>query len=101
MRLFPLINVGINNMKFESKFGLGEIVIINNNDELSCESRRIKLPELVAKVVAIIFEMNGHIKYGIEIITKDNFVQHKYAYECELLGDPDFDHDLGKYPNES
>ena len=88
-------------MKFESKFGLGEIVIINNKDELSYESRRIKLPELVAKVVAVIFELDGRIKYGIEIITKDHLVQHKYAYECELLGDPDYNQDLGKYPDES
>ena len=88
-------------MKFKSKFGLGEIVVINNNDEISYESRRMMLPELAAKVVAVIFELDGRIKYGIEIIAKDHLVQHKYAYECELLGDPDFDQELGKYPDES
>jgi len=73
-------------MKFETKFGLGEIVYYTRLGH-----KTAKHDEFL-EVVGIVFDKNGvsyHCRYpqGITAV---------FAEE-ELIGDPDFDQDKGQY----
>lgn len=73
-------------MKFETKFGLGEIVYYTRNAH-----ENAKHDEFL-EVMAIVFDKNGvtyHCRYpqGITV---------GFA-ECDLVGDPDFNQETGKY----
>lgn len=74
-------------MKFETKFGLGEIVYYTRFNH-----KNAKHDEFL-EVVAITFEkrtVTYHCRFpqGITVGFK----------ECDLIGDSDFDQELGEYP---
>lgn len=77
-------------MKFESKFGVGEIVCMDTVKA----SGNVVSSELL-KVVTVAFGTDlipaylcRYPRTGAQI----------WAAENELIGDPDFDQDAGKYP---
>jgi len=73
-------------MKFETKFGLGEIVYYTRLGHKKAEHDEF------LEVVAIAFDKNGvsyYCRYPQGITTA-------FA-EGELIGDPDFDQDKGQY----
>lgn len=75
-------------MKFESKFGIGEIVIRESHQNGKMVQERM------LEVTGIIFEKNG-----IAYICEDTKNGHRMPYaEDMLVGDPDFDQDKGEYP---
>lgn len=75
-------------MKFETKFGLGEIVAkeIYRGDELVGD----ELLEVIAIVVAK-SGMSYHCRHP-------NSMQLIHFEEHELIGDPDYDQEAGGYP---
>lgn len=76
-------------MKFESKFGIGEVVISGTPDS---PERSIK--DNFYKVTAVTFGMDG------EIVIHARHPEGGYIVafsESELIGDPDFDQEKG-YP---
>lgn len=82
-------------MKFESKIGVGEICGYNEN---AGSSRRME--DILVKVVAVSFDSNG-THYTCEHIGKAFGVQRFSAYENQLSGDPDFNQESGKYPDDA
>lgn len=82
-------------MIFESKFGIGEIVIRESHKNGDMVQERM------VEVIAIIF---GNVSNGvrqISYICEDTTNGHRQQYcESMLVGDPDFNQDLGKYPTE-
>lgn len=73
-------------MRFETKFGLGEIVYYTRRSH-----GKAKHDEFL-EVIAITFDKNGvtyHCRYPKGITTG-------FA-ECDLIGDPEFNQKTGKY----
>lgn len=87
-------------MKFESKFGVGEICIVNEKTyEKPFSNRERYFGERLVKIMSVIFSAGDpNPRYLVEIPLKDGGVQHAYANEGELTGDPEFDQDEGRYP---
>lgn len=79
-------------MKFESKIGIGEICVYNDGSHM--RDRRVK--DFLVKVSAVWFDSQG-VKYQVENVSNTGLLQHFMAAECDLLGDPDFDQEAGKY----
>lgn len=75
-------------MIFETKFGIGEIVI------KKVKTGKCVVSESLLKIKSIIFS-EGEVHYLCEF-PETGFVQ-SYK-EKELIGDPDFDQELGCYP---
>ena len=80
-------------MKFETKFGLGEIVYYTRSGHKTARHDQFtaRHDELL-EVVAIAFDKNGvsyYCRYPQGITTAFT--------EGELIGDPDFDQDKGQY----
>jgi hypothetical protein len=79
-------------MKFASKFGVGEVVILNNGRD------RVGSPmETLAKIVAIQFDIDGQIHFLVRLASTGTIT---HAFEAEMEGDPLFDQDKGCYPEE-
>ncbi|CAH6977861.1 hypothetical protein VCHA53O466_140024 [Vibrio chagasii] len=78
-------------MKFESKFGLKEIVIreAHKNGKM--------VHERMMEVVGIAFDVEGKVSYLCED-TKAGIRQ--WYSESMLVGDPLFDQEAGAYPDE-
>jgi hypothetical protein len=76
-------------MKFESKFGIGEVVLT---------ARRYRgsrvLQDQILVITAVVFQVGGEKAYYAR--TSDGFMC--VFQETELIGDPDFDQDAGEYP---
>lgn len=87
-------------MKFESKFGVGEICIVNEKTYQYPPNNRDRYTgERLVKIVSVIFSAgNPNPRYMVEMPLKCGGVQHAYANEGELTGDPEFDQDAGRYP---
>jgi len=84
-------------MKFESKFGLGEIVIreTHKNGEMVQE----RMMEVVSIIIGSHKGCDGGIEYAY--CCEDTQNGHRQMYEEGMLvGDPDFDQDVGAYPKE-
>lgn len=86
-------------MKFESKFGVGEICVANEMHHGNpCSNRSNFRGERLVKIMSVIFSTGDpHPRYLVEIPLKDGGVQNAYANECDLTGDPEFDQDEGRY----
>ena len=86
-------------MKFESKFGIGEICTYGEDVFKKARSENVAphSSDHFAKVLAVNFEESG-ISYTCEISTIYG-VQRIQLTESSLKGDPDFDRELG-YPEE-
>ena len=79
-------------MKFERKFGMGEVCIYNQQPE-GCS--RVMRDELV-NVVAVQFEVGGITNYLIEFVNT-YAIQRILIAEASLTGDPDFNQETGQY----
>lgn len=76
-------------MKYESKFGMGEIV---TTKQISKKGKFIR--DEIGEVVAVQFD-----KTAITILVRMANAQGIHSFrECDLIGDPDFDQEAGKYP---
>lgn len=78
-------------MKFESKFGVGEIVIIGSN----IQARRDRGTDYLGEVIAVIFEKES-TGYLVDVQTPKGPQRGQYN-ESSLVGDPDFNQDTGEY----
>ena len=83
-------------MKFESKLGVGEICIYN--DEQYRGERR--MPDLLVKVVAVTFDIGGSVGYLIEVANDKIGIQRIQVHESSLTGDPLFNQESGCYDKE-
>lgn len=75
-------------MKYESKFGIGEIVVTKQKER----DGRI-IPDLIGEVIEVHF---GKEAKTITVRISGGILQH--FREDELEGDPEFDQELGRYP---
>lgn len=80
-------------MKFNALFGLGEIVCTHQRETINGV-----YPDMLMKVVAIQFELNGSVMYLCRNAISGNII---VCGENELIGDPVFDQETGKYPQEA
>lgn len=85
-------------MKFESKCGVGEYVLIDANKPDTGHARK-HLDE-VALVLAVQFSLTGETEYLVERYTTTREVMRYMVTENRLTPDPDFDQELGCYPPE-
>ena len=76
-------------MKFESKFGIGEVVLTAQR----WHGSRL-LQDQILVVTGIVFQANNERAYYAR--TGEGFV-HCFG-EHELIGDPDFNQETGEYP---
>jgi hypothetical protein len=76
-------------MKFESKFGLGEIVVTH---EKTHGGRRY--PGFIMEIIAIQFGKDRSIDYICRVAGNGMSICCK---ESELIGDPDYDQKIGNY----
>ena len=83
-------------MKFESKFGIGEICGYNENAFRGTK----KMDDTLVKIVAVNFDIDGHVSYVIEQSGGLFGIQRIQSSETMLNGDPDFDQEAGCYPPE-
>ena len=86
-------------MKFESKYGLGEICLVNMQEAQPNMERM--LPELMVKVLAVTFEVDGRWFYTVEHIDNNRKIGRFTMPETEMTGDPDYDQETGGYPDEA
>ena len=84
-------------MKFKSEFGLKEICIYNENATRGDKS----MPDILVKIVAVVFDVDGQTNYTVEHIGSHFGVQRFGAAAASLTGDPIFDQDKGAYPEET
>jgi tRNA G37 N-methylase Trm5 len=85
-------------MKFETKFGIGEICI---HDPFAGRDKESSPPrDLLVKVVAIQIN-NAAITYICENILTNGHVEYINCHEKDLIGDPEFDQEKGCYPENS
>lgn len=80
-------------MKFESKFGVGEIC--GYGEYLVARGGQDQL----VKVVAVTFGLDGCVEYMVELSNHIGIGRISIT-EKQLNGDPDFDQDAGRYPSE-
>lgn len=76
-------------MKFDTKFGLGEIVCTHQRETINGV-----YPDMILKVVGIQFCLDQQMVYLCRSAGSGNIVA---CAESELLGDPAFDQWAGKY----
>lgn len=81
-------------MKFESKFGLEEIVHYCEHGRQSEHKKSVK-HDVFLKVVSVVFTIDGAVNY---VCRWPNGNIGHFA-ENELIGDPDFNQESG-YPDE-
>lgn len=82
-------------MKFESKFGIGEIVIVGTN----IQSRNENGKDYLGEVVCAVFDGSG-TDYIVDVQVPTG-IQRMQLKESQLDGDPDFDQESGCYPDAS
>jgi hypothetical protein len=85
-------------MKFESKLGLGEVCIYNDAGNVPYGSRRESYKDSLVKIMDVRFTFSG-VVYCIEVPTQTGALQHLVVAESELVGDPQFDQESGRYPD--
>lgn len=77
-------------MKFESKFGVGEIVIYDPHQREAASAKSYH--DALLEVQAVIFEIGGTVRYVCRYPSSG--ITGTFA-EGQLLGDPDFDQETG------
>lgn len=78
-------------MKFKSRFGLGEIVVTKHHSRQDGRT----FVDQIGKVVEISFPLGAQPLYRCRMSGSD-FVAN--FLEAELVGDDDYDQELGGYP---
>lgn len=78
-------------MKFESKYGLGEICVYGGKQSPN-ESRQMR--DQLVKIVSINFYLGSSTGYTVEYVA-DGVIERIQVLEDMLEGDPDFDQDNG------
>ena len=81
-------------MKFETKFGIGEIVYI-----MAANSHNNNIPDLLGQIVSLVIGRDN-VMYLVELVTSDHDVRRVHYEEWQITGDPDYDQELGRYPEE-
>ena len=81
-------------MKFESRFGIGEICGYNEGAHRGDK----RMDDILVKVIAVAFESDGIIVMHVEHIGSAFGVQRFVCSESALFGDPAFDQTHGAYP---
>lgn len=83
-------------MKFESKYGLGEIVVVGLKAQEKANDSG-KAHDVLGEVIEINFVPDSKPRYAVRVT---GFAWQSVCWynECELDGDPDFDQEAGKYP---
>ena len=79
-------------MKFESEFGIGEVVFI-----MDAVKHIEGAEDHIAQILAIIFS-RGAIEYLVEIAHASGPVQRLHYQGWQLTGDPTYDQEKGEYP---
>ena len=79
-------------MKFQSKFGLGEICVYDPTGR-----RSEKVNDLLVKVVQVVFEVGGTVGYTVEFKASNGTIQRILVHESSLEGDPEFNQEVGMY----
>jgi len=80
-------------MKFESKFGIGEIVIRETHQNGKMVQERMM------EVIGVNFGKSSSGSIACSYLCEDTQNGHRQFYdEPMLVGDPDFDQNKGKYP---
>ncbi len=87
-------------MKFESKFGLGEICVYNEDQFRGNSINNRRMTDLLVKVVAVTFDMDGNATYTVELANDKIGIQRINVHEASLTGDPAFDQETGSYSTE-
>lgn len=82
-------------MKFESKFGVGEVVYYRMPKSRDSDSNVLSFDKIM-EVIAIQFEKEG----SITVVARLNDDTVRGFKESELVGDLDFDQEKGEYPPE-
>lgn len=81
-------------MKFETKFGLGEICTYHDDSDRGGRQLR----DLLVKIVSINLGDDLVVSYGVEHVTSTVGMQRFHTTETNLGGDPDYDQEAGCYP---
>ena len=79
-------------MKFESKFGVGEVCYYNYNP-------RRGMQDQIVKIVGVSFTIEPTVSYICEFVDSDGRINRIQLSEPMLEGDPKFDQEAG-YPEE-
>lgn len=83
-------------MKFESKFGLGEIVIREHH-----KNGKMVGDDRMMEVIAVVIEKSDDGGFDFAYTCEDTQNGHRGMYrENMLVGDPEFDQEKGAYPQE-
>lgn len=82
-------------MKFESKFGLDEVLVYNESEVRGNRS----MPDQLVKVINVSFNLGGEVTYLCEYVSNQGVIHRITLHESLLTGDPDFDQETG-YPSE-
>lgn len=88
-------------MKFESKFGVGEVCIYNHESSHNPDGvDKRTMPDELVKIIGVFFDLDGGVTYHGELMTKSAGIQRLQIHEGMLLGDDDFDQEEGRYLND-
>ena len=79
-------------MKFESEFGIGEVVFI-----MDAVKRRDGAEDHIGQILAVSF-CRGATEYLVEIAHTGAPVQRLNYQGWQLTGDPTYDQEKGEYP---
>ena len=76
-------------MKFESKFGIGEIVAYEPHRR---DDKEPRCNDALLEVQCVVFGFDGDVGYVCRYPSTGVTVQFS---ECQLIGDPDFNQETG------
>ena len=87
-------------MKFETKIGLGEIVIINGMEVDNCQrANETGSTDFIGKVKSIHIKKDC-VSYEVKYSDRANRIIREFFEESELDPDPEFNHETGCYPSD-
>lgn len=87
-------------MKFESKFGLGEIVYIRGVSDAAPTRGSNVADDEIGKVIAVHFLLGQAPVFTVRYLNRAGYQVSENLVEQMLIGDPEFDQDAGGYPEE-
>lgn len=88
-------------MKFESKIGIGEIVVTRQRwrEDLKGSEKHVHR-DLIGEVIGVTFERNATPTYAVRVISDMSVPTIQHFREHEPVGDPLFNQETGEYPPE-
>lgn len=86
-------------MKFESKFGIGEVVVTRQRVRPEEPPGRANIHrDLIGEIIAVVFERGASPAYHVRVISDMSIPSIQTFREWELVGDPTFNQETGEYP---